>query len=115
MNKIDGLRLKGFWEWCGFRYRLSASENPHYWQQPNGDSCSRLPKLTLDNIFAWAVPKLLAEFPNIHGLEVWYVHGKWNWAASPALGQSAFHVQAEHEDDATALALVIEKFILVRF
>jgi len=54
---ISGERIERFWVWCGFRFRLSGSENPHYWQQPNGDSTPRLPKLTLGNIFKWGIPK----------------------------------------------------------
>ena len=47
-----------FWTWFGFRRRLSASENPHYWQHINGYAISELPEITLNNIYEYAIPKL---------------------------------------------------------
>jgi len=61
--KPTGDQIRKFWEWCGFRRKLSASENPHYWLAPNAKMPygNKLPRIDLNNLFIWAVPKLIVK------------------------------------------------------
>lgn len=58
MNKPTKEQIQQFWEKCGFRFCLSASENPHYWLDPQGRAVNSPPPPDLNNLFKWAVPKL---------------------------------------------------------
>ena len=58
MKEPTAEQIKEFWGWCGFRFKLSASENPHYWLDPLGKALPVLPPIDLNNLFKWAVPKL---------------------------------------------------------
>jgi len=51
-------QIKKFWEWCGFR-RVKDSES--YWQDPidSFHTSLGLPEINLNNLFRYAVPKLM--------------------------------------------------------
>lgn len=58
-------KIKEFWEWCGFHYQKLTDLEPRYrhegnlrWVYPTGD-VGVLPPLDLNNLFRYAVPKLL--------------------------------------------------------
>jgi len=61
--------IKKFWEWCGFTIlkekewdlRRRARIGFIY---PNGGRYTRLPSLDLNNLFKWAVPKVV----RVHGI-----------------------------------------------
>ena len=46
-------RVKELWEWCGF-------EEWSRWRYPNGYQQKKLPNITLNNLFKYAVPKVVA-------------------------------------------------------
>jgi len=54
--------MKEFWERCGFRYELMEDDSytgNWYWFYPHEQGGSRnAPRLTLDNLFKYAVPSL---------------------------------------------------------
>jgi len=66
-------QIKEFWEWCGFKQLPKGKEGFHFergikvmnWLSPNPDrqewfySQHFLPRIDLNNLFKWAVPKLL--------------------------------------------------------
>ena len=67
MKEPTEAQIKKFWEWCGFKYhsygffeyedRDTTIEDP-YWESPQGHRILSPPKLTLDNLFKYAVPKV---------------------------------------------------------
>ena len=56
---------KSIYEFCGFRFKLSASENPHYWIDPDGLAINALPSLNMENLFQYAMPKLKDYFRKV--------------------------------------------------
>ena len=60
-------------KFAGFRFHLSASENPHYWTYPDGEVVDRdsfrhlLPDLfhSLDAQAKWIIPKACYEYGDI--------------------------------------------------
>ena len=54
-----------FWERLGFKSRWLE---PHIriiqWKYPNGDVRAKLPRIDLNNLFKYAVPKLKGEYHN---------------------------------------------------
>ncbi len=69
-EQISPERWQKLLEKCGFRFKLSSSENPHYWLSPNGQPIRRLPPPTLDNLFKWVVPKMLDEFRKLYAVDL---------------------------------------------
>jgi len=73
-----------FWQRCGFRFKLSASESPHYWISSNGHPMKRLPTLNLDSLYKYAVPVLTGKGYIIETLtysgESRGIQGKSSWA-----------------------------------
>ena len=58
-------QLKKFWEWCGFKWIIdihsnywSETQDYSHWKNPDGKDC-KFPDITLDNLFKYAVPKLV--------------------------------------------------------
>ena len=88
-------RIQRFWEWCGFEFHLSASENPHYWRAPDGKSLSELPPIDFNSLFQYAVPKILDE----------------GYLFLRVLFNDWVEELEEDKDPATALFLVIERVI----
>ena len=64
--------IKRLWEWCGFvfsveiNYEVYEDYKEHqifyYPNSPITDNVYRLPEPTLDNLFKYAVPKLLEQY-----------------------------------------------------
>jgi hypothetical protein len=62
-------QIKKFWEWCGFKPITTAEKYPEIstnrpddivaWNYPDGNGDYHLPEIDLNNIFRYAVPKLL--------------------------------------------------------
>jgi hypothetical protein len=57
--------LKEFWIKCGFNFIQESELNDGYidsegWVAPDGEYIGELPTLTLDNLFRYAVPKLVS-------------------------------------------------------
>jgi hypothetical protein len=53
-------QIKEFWEWCGFKpYKGICG----YWIPPDNKAADILPELDLNNLFKYAVPKLIKELP----------------------------------------------------
>ena len=52
-----------FWEWCGL-YKVLASDGKYHWfkgeEIVSPTDSNHIPIVNLDNLFKWAVPKLLA-------------------------------------------------------
>lgn len=77
-------QIKEFWEWCGFKRKLSASENPHYWTYYSDEigliSRNDLPPIDLNNLAKWAVPKLIKDTATELEIHFDYLpsHNKWN-------------------------------------
>ena len=94
MREPTESEVRRFWEWCGFKRKLSASENPHYWIDPEGKALSQLPPIDLNNLFQWAVPKL--------GNDCWIIIDPPNGRAIVVLG---FIEEGEGEAEDPALAL----------
>jgi hypothetical protein len=48
-----------FWTWCGFTYHSNNNCVPH-WEKPDSSlfSLKSNPKITLDNLYRYAIPKL---------------------------------------------------------
>jgi len=75
-------QLREFWEWCGFE--LVAGVAVPYWLYPDGRPITRsddVPRLDLNNLFKWAVPKLTGCHLYAHrekGIRMWtsYVNGE---------------------------------------
>ena len=69
MPEISEDRLKRFWDWCGFTEVLGQEmwrfekykETNHWWKAPNGQRFVDWPPIDLNNLFKWAVPKVLEE------------------------------------------------------
>jgi hypothetical protein len=59
-------QIKEFWEWCGFKRLPQGNRYYHFelttkvmdWQAPTGETMPYLPRIDLNNLFKWAVPKL---------------------------------------------------------
>ena len=69
MNEPTEEQIKKFWEWCGWKRIPLGKHNFHYergekvmdWLAPDSDrSSTRLPDIDLNNLFKYAVPKVLA-------------------------------------------------------
>ena len=64
MDKPTQEQRQKFWERCGFIHQRDRhigwvySEDSQ-WMYPNGTFQGKLPPISLDNIFRWAVPKVL--------------------------------------------------------
>ncbi|KKL61399.1 hypothetical protein LCGC14_2195690 [marine sediment metagenome] len=71
-------------KWAGFRYKLSASENNHYWIGPNGQT------VDCDESGDALLPDLL------HSLDA---QAKWLW---PKMGHIIFMYSEQNEFKATA-------------
>lgn len=58
MNEPTEAQVKEFWEWCGFSYTGNYSR---YWESPDTPPISfvNLPHIDLNNLFKFAVPKVL--------------------------------------------------------
>ena len=56
-----------FWEWCGFKQLPKGNRFYHFeqtrkvmdWQAPSSETIPYLPSLDLNNLFKYAVPKLI--------------------------------------------------------
>ena len=67
MSEVNQEEPKEFWEWCGlvFKSRDVSYGEPafapsHGWYNSDGQLVGfATPRLTLDNLFRWAVPKVL--------------------------------------------------------
>jgi len=57
-----GMEIREFWEWCGFYQAVDGTSNA-VWIYPDGRE-RMLPRINLDNLFEWAVPKL-GEVPSV--------------------------------------------------
>jgi len=54
LNKPTEEQIKELWEWCGF-----GIDGVGIWHCPDGiTELGGMPKVTLDNLFKWAVPKV---------------------------------------------------------
>jgi len=106
------------WKWCGFTQLPPGKKGFHYemgvrvsnWVPPGvtewWQSLSYLPSITLDNLFKWAVPKLLyCDLSFSQTCEVVYR------ARVGLLYAEAHRKEAESDNPALALALAIEKLI----
>jgi len=68
MNQPTKEQVRRFWEQCGFKFSHLASvhnfflgdtgEKVKFWLYPDGN-CDILPPIDLNNLFKYAVPKLL--------------------------------------------------------
>lgn len=59
MSEPTQEQIKEFWEWCGFRYKESDGPLACYWETSNGRTWGyKLPRVDLNNLFKYAVPKL---------------------------------------------------------
>ena len=55
MNEPTEEQIKELWEWCGF-----GIDGVGIWHCPDGiTELGGMPKVTLDNLFKWAVPKVI--------------------------------------------------------
>ena len=67
MDEPTEAQIREFWEWCGFifhdyivyeyEHRDTRVEDP-YWENPQGHEVLALPKLDINNLFKYAIPKL---------------------------------------------------------
>ena len=101
---------KEFWERCGFRFKLSASENPHYWIDPNGHAVSELPEPTLENLFKYAVPIATEELgyhieTHTYARKVGDTMGKCSWVKITKDGDLIACYALEHLKDSLYKAL----------
>ena len=104
MNELNEKLAK----WAGFKFRLSASENPHYWTYYSEEvgliSMNELPGFTnsLDACFRWLVPRLAKDY--------WIIIDPPNKTVIIVYG---FVQEAEGIGETSALALcrAIEKII----
>ena len=86
-------QIKELWGWCEFKFKLSASENPHYWIDPFGRAMAKLPPIDLNNLFKYAVPKRIRQYEDKgeHTASVWnklfitWVHSMVEGNSDPAL------------------------------
>ena len=70
-------QIKKLWEWCGFKEVFSKElwrferykETNHWWSAPNGRRFDELPPVDLNNLFKYAVPKLLPK----HDFSIYWV------------------------------------------
>lgn len=64
-------QIKEFWEWCGFKRRpdqdfVMEYQKHEVWEWSDGNIIDVLPKLDLNNLFKYAVPKLDIERINLY-------------------------------------------------
>jgi hypothetical protein len=111
-------QIKKFWEWCGFKYSPLKCDcticRPKQWIAPdssqykNGEwEHSELPPIDLNNLFKYAVPKLL----NGHcELNTGMSYRKGKCLARVWYGMYDYK-EARHDDPALALFWAIYKVI----
>lgn len=113
---ISEERLKRFWEWCGFKARYiqhctREQAGKHLgtrtfagYEYPSGEHRIKLPELTLNNLFKWAVPRVAAY--NLYN----FVPEVSHFACVMGDPEGDWRC-ANDTDPATALFLAIEKLI----
>ena len=110
-------QIKEFWEWCGFSRRLPEGRAGYHWEQcvkvmnwmsPDYKeiykSMSFLPPIDLNNLFKWAVPKVIASG---HWLGMITIQMSIGTQYTFAIYVEKYKDKAEHEgrDKDPALAL----------
>jgi hypothetical protein len=89
--------IKEFWEWCGFHLETDGRKGYHWeggfrfhdWLTPAGETSESaigkkgmLPPIDLNNLFKWAVPKVLRKYDikifsfydDLNDKVFWFVH-----------------------------------------
>jgi len=92
-------QIEKVWEWCGWEWHPAIE----LWKSPAPESClgyGTLPLINLDNLFQWAVPKLIT-------CELRVITGMWH--AHVSVG--AKHTYGDNEDPALALFWAILEVI----
>ena len=105
-----------FWEWCGFKqleagrggYHFRATKKVWNWLPPNETerhkSIPFLPRLDLNNLFRYAVPKLLEEKKN-PALSITFT---WDDAEDKCMCDISPYNWGEDKDPAQALYQAIQ-------
>lgn len=115
----DKERIQKFWEKCGFRYEETTPEwaleqgksSSMWWLDP--EHCTykknKLPPITLDNLFKYAVPKVY----DMELIKRNRFAGEWQTAyrAKVRLARKPWQLPVTDKDPATALFLAIERVI----
>ena len=113
MSKPTREQLTQFWRWCGFEDKWEDTRRLYLvqWQYPDGQKRAKLPAVSLNSLFKWAVPKVRA----LHGIDMctasvtddgWYVVlGRNVW------GDIAPRAEVEDEDLVSALFWAIWQVI----
>jgi len=106
-DELKDKELEDLWEWSGLKYKVKNGFE--YWYGCNGNFIAYcLPRqvasiipLTLDNLFKWAMPKLLhCKLERVH-------LNMANWLAS--VGTTNATGEGYSDDPAEALYLAIQK------
>ncbi len=108
-----------FWKWYGFKrleygkrgYHFEHSEKVMNWLPPDGkniyDSMERLPRISLENLFEYAVPKLQPEvikFVPVTGVDKQFDYGlKWGCHLTLKGWERTKAVISDNSDPALAL------------
>ena len=119
---ISEERIRRFWEWCGFRQKELGKRGSHYemgqrvpnWEYPGETGViavfghDHLPRIRLDSLFQWAVPKcqLRGEIVSLIALE----HSGFECCIAYFVEPEP-RVGVRNDDPATALFLAIEELI----
>lgn len=72
VNEPTKEQIQKFWQWCGFIDLRGKTVAGDSWQYPNGGK-GNLPKLDLNNLFKYAVPKIFVDSQG--GIEFQYYPG----------------------------------------
>lgn len=61
MNTPTEEQIEELWEYFGFKDRWQEPERLYLiqWRYPDGDTRAKLPKIILNSLFKWAVPKTI--------------------------------------------------------
>ena len=115
-GKPTEAQVKEFWEWCGFKlkedwrrrgFHYEATVKCPNWIYPDNPHWeygeSYLPRLDLNNLFKYAVPKL----ENDVAIKIF--KGDYSWIVE--LWKDNIIARDHDKDPATALFLAIEKVI----
>ena len=97
-------RIQKFWEWCGLSKR-----GGYWWYDSSGKHLtSEVPPIDLNNLFKYAVPKLLEREGCEVALTKYPDEDHWNGCLWTNV-EPFIDINEEDKDPATALFLAIEK------
>ena len=124
MTQPTKAQIKEFWEWCGFKKETRWSDPAdivprheyNVWVYPDGSGVTQHlsvnPPIDLNNLFKYAVPKVLPE----HDFAIYYVlddrsEATGNWAISMSCSGYGEHgiIRLRDKDPAIALFWALDK------